>query len=193
MASSARVGPGPLPGRGSRDTTAISIYTFEDDLTESPEFKWDKTPRREIYNSSISDNFDNNHFLPFPPSPHTVAKKKRRRKKKKATTRHYINTSSADNGFFGDERDEEEEEIGMLVLFSPNHKKRMKEAKCNVSNGGKVWLLEIELPVTLSGLKKLIPSFAAEGKVKESFAVAMKSKDPYEDSKRLMMEMILEK
>ncbi|GMQ01975.1 hypothetical protein CsSME_00048413 [Camellia sinensis var. sinensis] len=146
--------------------------------------------RREIYNSSISGDSDKDLF---PPLPHTTVKKKRRSKKKKATTRHRISTSSADSGLFGDEREEEEEEITTLVLFSRNHKQRMKGAKCNVSNGGKVWSLEIDWPVRLLGLKKLILSFAMEGKVKENFAMVKKSEDPYEDLKRSMMAMILEK
>ncbi|GMP98609.1 hypothetical protein CsSME_00046429 [Camellia sinensis var. sinensis] len=69
----------------------------------------------------------------------------------------------------------------------------MKGAKCNVSKEGKVWSPKIESPVRLSGFKKLIPSFEAKGKVKESFAAVKKSKDPYEDFKRSIMEMILEK
>ncbi|KAI7990848.1 hypothetical protein LOK49_LG12G01968 [Camellia lanceoleosa] len=111
-------------------------YTSEDDLTESPEFKWGETPHREIYNSSISGDSDNDLFPP--PPPHMATKKKQRSKKKKATTRHRITTSSTDSEF-GDERDEEEEGIVTLVSFSRNHKKRIKGAKCNVSKGGKVW------------------------------------------------------
>ncbi|KAJ8549156.1 hypothetical protein K7X08_032863 [Anisodus acutangulus] len=49
-----------------------------------------------------------------------------------------------------------------------------------------------ELPPRLSEFKKLIPS-SVDGKVKESFAIVKKSEDPYEDFKRSMMEMILEK
>ncbi|GMP98610.1 hypothetical protein CsSME_00046430 [Camellia sinensis var. sinensis] len=48
-------------------------YTSEDDLTESLEFKWGETPHREIYNTSISGDSDNNLFLP---PPHMAAKKK---------------------------------------------------------------------------------------------------------------------
>ncbi|GMP98608.1 hypothetical protein CsSME_00046428 [Camellia sinensis var. sinensis] len=51
-------------------------YIFEDDLTESSEFKWDKTPCREIYNSSISGDSDNDLFPLLPPPLHTAAKKK---------------------------------------------------------------------------------------------------------------------
>ncbi|KAL7187499.1 hypothetical protein ACSBR1_037558 [Camellia fascicularis] len=124
-------------------------YTSEDDLTKSPEFKWDETPHREIYNSSIFSDFDNDLFpLPPPPSP---AKKKRRSKKNKTTTRHPISTSSTDSGLHGCERDDEEEEIVMLVSFSQNHKKMIKGAKCNVSKGWKVWSPKIESPVRLSG------------------------------------------
>lgn len=47
-------------------------------------------------------------------------------------------------------------------------------------------------PARLSLFKKLIPC-SVDGKVKESFAVVKKSKEPYEDFKRSMMEMILEK
>ncbi|KAI8029853.1 Transcription repressor OFP7 [Camellia lanceoleosa] len=170
-------------------------YTSEDGLTESPEFKWQKedkwhviakvrgvSPRHKIYNSSVSGDSDNDLF----PPPHMAAKKKRRSKKKKPTTRHRISTSSAKSGLFSDERHEEEEETETLVSssrsfstdspretpISRNHKK-LKRAKRSVS--------------------KLIPSCAGEGKVKESFAVVKKSEDPFEDFKRSMMEMILEK
>ncbi|XP_039043797.1 transcription repressor OFP7-like [Hibiscus syriacus] len=37
------------------------------------------------------------------------------------------------------------------------------------------------------------PPWRAEGKVRESVAVVKKSEDPYEDFKRSMMEMIVEK
>ncbi|XP_028068075.1 transcription repressor OFP7-like [Camellia sinensis] len=107
-------------------------------------------------------------------------------------TRHRISTSSTESRRFGDERDEEEG-IVTLVSYSRNHKKRMKRAKCNISKGGNVWSPEIESLGRLSGLKKLMPLFAAEGKVKKSFAMVKKSEDPYENFKRSMMEMILEK
>ncbi|OMO87599.1 hypothetical protein CCACVL1_08890 [Corchorus capsularis] len=44
-----------------------------------------------------------------------------------------------------------------------------------------------------SMLRRMTPGAAAEGKVKESVAVVTKSEDPYEDFKRSMLEMILEK
>ncbi|XP_028106592.1 uncharacterized protein LOC114305661 [Camellia sinensis] len=81
-------------------------------------------------------------------------------------TRHPITTSSADSGLCGYERDDEEKEIVTLASFSLNRKKRVN---------------------------KLLPSFSAEGKVKDSFAVVKESVDPYEDLKASMMEMILAK
>ncbi|GAV69502.1 Ovate domain-containing protein [Cephalotus follicularis] len=52
---------------------------------------------------------------------------------------------------------------------------------------------ECESPARLSMfLQRLIPC-AVDGKVRESFAVVKRSQDPYEDFKRSMMEMILEK
>ncbi|MCE3049351.1 hypothetical protein HAX54_044680 [Datura stramonium] len=49
-----------------------------------------------------------------------------------------------------------------------------------------------ELPPRLSVFKKIIPC-NVDGKVKDSFAIVKKSEDPYEDFKKSMMEMILEK
>ncbi|XP_062076247.1 transcription repressor OFP7 [Humulus lupulus] len=47
-------------------------------------------------------------------------------------------------------------------------------------------------PARLSMFQRMIPC-TVDGKVRESFAVVKKSADPYEDFKRSMMEMILEK
>ncbi|PWA95812.1 ovate family protein 7 [Artemisia annua] len=47
-------------------------------------------------------------------------------------------------------------------------------------------------PARLSVFKKLLP-WKVEGKVKESFAVVKRSENPYEDFKKSMMEMIVEK
>ncbi|GKA98364.1 transcription repressor OFP7-like protein [Tanacetum coccineum] len=47
-------------------------------------------------------------------------------------------------------------------------------------------------PARLSVFKKLMP-WKVEGKVKESFAVVKRSENPYEDFKKSMIEMIVEK
>ncbi|CAL5433893.1 unnamed protein product [Camellia sinensis] len=148
--------------------------THEDDLPESPPCKWDETPRRD-YNSSISNDSNDELFPPLPPHPptrHPITTSMSGNSDNElfpphspppTLTRHPITTSSADSGLCGYERDDEEEEI---VTLSLNRKKRMK---------------------------KLLPSFPTEGKVKDSFAMVMESMDPYEDFKASMMEMILAK
>ncbi|XVE94733.1 hypothetical protein REPUB_Repub02eG0034500 [Reevesia pubescens] len=53
---------------------------------------------------------------------------------------------------------------------------------------------ENEIPARGSILRRMMtPPCMAEGKVRESVAVVKKSEDPYEDFKRSMLEMILEK
>ncbi|GMP45028.1 hypothetical protein CsSME_00013712 [Camellia sinensis var. sinensis] len=149
--------------------------TDEDDLPKSPPCKWDEMPRRD-YNSSISSNSDDELFPPPPPpTRHPITTSISGDSDNElfspppppppplTPTRHPITTSSADSGLCGYESDDEEEEI---VTLSLNRKKMMK---------------------------KLLPSFPAEGKVKDSFAVVMESVDPYEDFKASMMEMILAK
>ncbi|XP_023549527.1 transcription repressor OFP7-like [Cucurbita pepo subsp. pepo] len=51
---------------------------------------------------------------------------------------------------------------------------------------------ESESPARLSVFQRLIPC-TVDGKIRESFAVVKKSEDPFEDFKRSMMEMIMEK
>ncbi|CAL5347036.1 unnamed protein product [Camellia sinensis] len=74
-----------------------------------------------------------------------------------------VTTSSADSGLCGYESDDEKEKI---VTLSLTRNKRMK---------------------------KLLPSFPAEGKLKDSFAVVMESVDPHGDVKASMIEMVLAK
>ncbi|KAF5762299.1 putative transcription factor OFP family [Helianthus annuus] len=60
------------------------------------------------------------------------------------------------------------------------------------SSGGSGTSPEYGTPARLSVFKKLIPC-EVEGKMKESFAMVKRSADPYDDFKRSMMEMIVEK
>ncbi|GMP45034.1 hypothetical protein CsSME_00013716 [Camellia sinensis var. sinensis] len=115
------------PHRSSFKHHVSSIFgcgfrTHEDDLPESPACKWDETPRRD-YNSSISNDSDNELFPPLPPPPSPMP------------TRHPISTSSTDSGLCGYERDDEEEEIVTLPL---NRKKRMKKLLPSFPVKGKV-------------------------------------------------------
>ncbi|KAF4350275.1 hypothetical protein F8388_017659 [Cannabis sativa] len=76
-------------------------------------------------------------------------------------------------------------------------KKRKKSSKRCVSKQGMRKSLSSSSessssPARLSMFQRMIPC-SVDGKVRESFAVVKKSADPYEDFKRSMMEMILEK
>ncbi|OMO56865.1 hypothetical protein CCACVL1_26201 [Corchorus capsularis] len=75
--------------------------------------------------------------------------------------------------------------------------KRVKKARRNILKDHRNVRLsssENESPARLSSFfQKMIPCTVEYGKVRESFAVVKKSEDPYEDFKRSMMEMILEK
>ncbi|KAI4327576.1 hypothetical protein L6164_020018 [Bauhinia variegata] len=112
-------------GCGFRSTATLS----DDDFRWEQEDKWhvvakvyDETPRRKIYNSSVSGGSDteDDDLLPLPP-PSRLSKMKRHVKKKKTTRRTVrISTSSADScGLFSsdgyDERDVDEEETATLV------------------------------------------------------------------------------
>ncbi|CAI9753013.1 unnamed protein product [Fraxinus pennsylvanica] len=118
----------------------------------------------------------------------------------------------------GDERDEEETEtlVSSSISFSTdsssefnprlhpiqeapfspkphrrNKRRVAKTSKRSISRPS-VSAAEGEIPARLSMFKKMIPC-SVDGKVKESFAIVKRSKDPYEDFKNSMMEMILEK
>ncbi|KAH7520056.1 hypothetical protein FEM48_Zijuj08G0103400 [Ziziphus jujuba var. spinosa] len=107
----------------------------DDDSNEGPEFHWEKeekwhvvakvyneTPRRKIYNSSVSgcSDRDDDVLPPPPPPPSSAEKKKRRVKKKKTPCRLRISTSSAESGLFSSDgfNDVEDEETETLVSSS---------------------------------------------------------------------------
>ncbi|XP_065847641.1 transcription repressor OFP7-like [Euphorbia lathyris] len=79
-----------------------------------------------------------------------------------------------------------------------NRKTRIGKVKRQVSNK-KYWKTKTALspdvnsPIRSSVLRRMISCSTDHGKVKESVAVVKKSEDPYEDFKRSMLEMILEK
>ncbi|KAL8118004.1 uncharacterized protein LOC141659667 [Apium graveolens] len=182
----------------------------------------DESPRQKIYNSSVSggDSDDTDILAPtlLPPPTH----KKRRRRRKKTTLKHTrISTSSAETEtLVSSSRSFSPEETETLVSSSSRsfstddssteynpqlktirekptrHKKPKKkkslEAMTSSSRCSVTLSSGSESPARLSVFRKLIPC-AVEGKVKESFAVVKKSVDPYEDFKRSMSDMILEK
>ncbi|KAB1669443.1 hypothetical protein ES319_A02G177800v1 [Gossypium barbadense] len=174
-----------------------------------------ETPRRnKVYDTEI----DNDTFppplppVPPPPPPNTV-KKKRRYKKKKTTPKFRVSTSSAESILFSSESFEEEDETETLVstdsssemMFAANleaihetKQTRQKKKKPKKVKPKRYALRfssseESESPARLSSfLQRMVPC-TVEGKVRDSFAVVKKSEDPYEDFKKSMMDMILEK
>ncbi|CAL5415717.1 unnamed protein product [Camellia sinensis] len=170
--------PLPFKPRPSFKHRVSSIFgcgfrTHEDDLPESPPRKWDETPRRD-YNSPISSDSDGELFHPPPPPtrhPTTSISGDSHNQlfppppppPTPTPTPRPVTTSSADSGLCGYESDDEKEKI---VTLSLTRNKRMK---------------------------KLLPSFPAEGKLKDSFAVVMESVDPHGDVKASMIEMVLAK
>nr|GEX60631.1 transcription repressor OFP7 [Tanacetum cinerariifolium] len=199
-----------------------------------------ETPRRKIYNSSVtegdSDNDDGFNVLPLLPLPPLVKNKRRRGRKVKLNKLRNVSTSSGDSFLFsdGDEKrydnydekcEENEDETETLISssrsfstdsstdFNPQletiresacisraHRKRtsiLKPSKgmsmmMRRGDSGTGTSPEWGSPTRLSIFKKIIPC-KVEGKMKESFAVVKRSEDPYDDFKKSMMEMIMEK
>ncbi|KAL5558069.1 hypothetical protein UlMin_034280 [Ulmus minor] len=119
--------------------------------------------------------------------------------------------SSGKGGWLSNEEEDEDSEalIDSSISFSseypcefspPNDESRRKEKKVKrlkrvASKERKgSWTAEDQSPspVKESVLRRMT-GCATEGKVKESVAVVKKSEDPYEDFKRSMLEMIMEK
>ncbi|CAH9105647.1 unnamed protein product [Cuscuta europaea] len=123
----------------------------------------------------------------FPP-PSTTGKKKRRPRKKKSTAAAIMfrpSTSSSE--------EERETMFSSSRTFSTDSSGRSKTRRSTSRRRSSASSPESELPAArLSAFKKLIPC-TVDGKVKESFAVLKKSRDPQGDFKRSMMEMIVEK
>ncbi|XP_019172973.1 PREDICTED: transcription repressor OFP7-like isoform X3 [Ipomoea nil] len=171
--------------------------------------------------TSRNSGDDNDEVLalpPPPPPPSTAERKKRRGRKKKsaaaAAALRRISTSSADeSGLFSNDEGETETLVSSLSTdssfeFNPktDHNNRIirrrskrrpkkraaKRGTTPTTRRPSVSSSEGEVPARLSVFKKLIPC-SVDGKVKESFAVVKKSRDPHEDFKRSMMEMITEK
>lgn len=198
-----------------------------------------ESPRRKIYNSSVSggDTDDDGFPLPLLPLLPPVDRKKRRRGRRvKLNKLRNVSTSSFDSLLFTseysiNEQDEVEEKINGEEMedetetlisssrsfstdsstdFNPQletirecapislsnryklKKKKKRNNRMMMCGGGSGTSPEWGSPARLSVFKKLIPC-KVEGKVKESFAMVKRSEDPYDDFKRSMMEMIMEK
>ncbi|KAJ0086527.1 hypothetical protein Patl1_09121 [Pistacia atlantica] len=132
-------------------------------------------------------------------------KKKLRNKKEKKTK---ATVPSRDSGFFSSQEEDEYKETDTLISASrsfsndsseENTKRTKKKVNTNIKKIGRLRRYASKnhykgslSPDKSSILKRMIPC-SVEGKVRESVAVVKKSEDPYEDFKRSMLEMILEK
>ncbi|XP_022752228.1 transcription repressor OFP7-like [Durio zibethinus] len=82
----------------------------------------------------------------------------------------------------------------MLRSFGSKKYRGLSKSKVSKTTTETLTSTENETPGSGSVLKRtMIPPPRSEGKVRESVAVMKKSEDPYEDFKRSMLEMIMEK
>ncbi|XP_009356680.2 transcription repressor OFP7 [Pyrus x bretschneideri] len=211
--------PRPTLSDDERRESTPDLHKFEWDRED----KWhvvgkvyDINPRRKIYTSSASPDSNANDSVSPPPSSAIEKEQKKKtrrvnRKKKRTTSRIRISTSSFETGLSSSEGSgggfDDGEETKTLVSTrsssrslstdsSPLTRRRKKKrsssaARRSVSRKSAAGESEA-VPARLSMFQRLIPC-RVEGKVRESFAVVKKSEDPYEDFKRSMMEMVLEK
>ncbi|XP_052189841.1 transcription repressor OFP7-like [Diospyros lotus] len=200
---------------GNKKTSTVPVPVPEKLEEES------KLHHRMLYNSPVSDVSDASDTWPvrFPRAEKTKMKD-RKKEKKKAKVRAFRSTSSVenDNWFSTDDNEETESLVSSSRSFESSYcydfvfgnsleaisegpvtDARTKTTKKNqkvrtvlnhTEETGKA--AASGYPAKTSVLRWLGPC-TVEGKVKESFAVVKRSEDPYEDFKRSMLEMILEK
>ncbi|KAE8707727.1 Transcription repressor OFP8 [Hibiscus syriacus] len=203
----------------SSPPSTLEFYREKEDICHviANVFENNITPRRRFYNTPENDD----DLFP-PPAPPNTIKKKRRYKKRKMTSKNRISTSSAESGLFTSESFEDydisDKETEILISSSrsfstdspsemfnanleiiletkPTRQSRKKPKKVKKTKRSEVRFSssESESPARLSSFwQRMIPC-TVDGKVRESFVVVKKSEDPYEDFKRSMMDMILEK
>ncbi|KAA8537645.1 hypothetical protein F0562_027253 [Nyssa sinensis] len=167
-------------------------------------------PGRKINSSSVSDDSDEHTW------PVTLPKAENNKKKAKASV--CISTSSADSGWLssegGDYNEETESLLSSSISFDSsndfgyslesiserpiNRGRRKKKKNLRVRRLRRYVsqkmtpMPESASPMRTSVFRRLIPC-TMDGKMKESFAVERRSEDPYEDFKKSMLEMIIEK
>ncbi|XVF59597.1 hypothetical protein PTKIN_Ptkin07bG0288500 [Pterospermum kingtungense] len=180
----------------------------------------DETPRRKIYNTSGDDIFPPPPPPNTEKKKRRCKKKKTTPKVIRISTSSADSGLFSSESF--DDEDINDEETETLVsssrsfstdssseTFNANlqtirettHKKKKRNKKANYKKAKRhanakrlsSSSTESESPARLSSfLQRMIPC-TVDGRVRESFVVVKKSEDPYEDFKRSMMEMILEK
>ncbi|KAK4346822.1 hypothetical protein RND71_033161 [Anisodus tanguticus] len=187
------------------------------------QFKWEKEEKFHLVSSSFVSEQEEINLALRPPTrfSSTVEKKKKKKKNRirmsTSSADEYSGILSGTDQTWDNYNEEEETETLLSSSrsfdFSSDDtsqletttmrrrryktKRRLKHSRPSFSSSkgrrsSVSTLSNSELPARLSVFKKLIPC-SVDGKVKESFAIVKKSQDPYEDFKRSMMEMILEK
>ncbi|XP_050226814.1 transcription repressor OFP7 [Mercurialis annua] len=164
-----------------------------------PEFQWKQEKKWHVVAKILDqDNYTTPHrksLLPPPPPTNTAEKKKQRiRREKNVSPRVLLRLSNSSSD--GDDQNRSFSTDYKNKYDCKEKKKKVKRGKRyvsrNMKNDGDDESLSSSSPARLSRFQWLIPC-TVEGKVKESFAVVKKSEEPYEDFKRSMMEMIMEK
>ncbi|WCJ35161.1 Transcription repressor OFP7 [Euphorbia peplus] len=200
----------PTSRRKPQPRHSRSLAHFLADLSiESSDFSGNKWPGKQ-YIQSLS--FSDDSFESFC----SVAEKHNENETGVTVT---VTQQEPDNSEFSfsceaDDEDEEEEELETSLLFSSrsfsydsshdftypankndsildersNRKTRFRTLKPYQKTK-----TEVDSPMRSSVLRRMISCTMDHGKVKESVAVVKKSEDPYEDFRRSMLEMILEK
>ncbi|CAN6482230.1 unnamed protein product [Victoria cruziana] len=136
------------------------------------------------------------------------ARSRGRGRRRKASTRSQRRSnSSADSGWFSSEEDETETLFSSKSFssdssdFFQNHLLTIQESPCRIvrSSGRRKpakprrgTARTAVSPARTSAFRRVLP-WAFDGKVKDSFAVVKRSRDPYHDFMKSMMEMIMEK
>ncbi|KAF3775553.1 Transcription repressor [Nymphaea thermarum] len=174
----------------------------------------DQTVRRKI-SISLSDKGDvcppaspaspqNSSFMAHERRARSRGRGQRRKASSRAQRR---SNSSADSGWFSSEEDETETLFSSKSFssdssdFFQNQLLTIQESPCGIKRSSgrrkpakprRGTARPASSPALTSGFRRILP-WAFDGKVKESFAVVKRSRDPYHDFMKSMMEMITEK
>lgn len=167
----------------------------------NPHHNYDSTPpRRKIYNSAASDTDLENDVVFLPPPPTKSRARKSRRRQRRLSFQKVRNSTSSDSGLFSEEERETLVSTDSAASsMSQRHRRHIIKSKERENNNNNKTRKSFDSgntsPARLSAfMRKMAPCRAvADGKVRESFAVVKRSEDPYDDFRKSMVEMVVEK
>lgn len=165
----------------------------------NPHHNYDSTPpRRKIYNSAASDTDLENDVVFLPPPPTKSRARKSRRRQRRLSFQKVRNSTSSDSGLFSEEERETLVSTDSAASsMSQRHRRHIIKSKERENNNKTRISFDSgnTSPARLSAfMRKMAPCRAvADGKVRESFAVVKRSEDPYDDFRKSMVEMVVEK